>query len=311
MSTITVTTAFVVPSASVIPFTFIPAVVTINDTARVTHTTSISGTMTVFITIPATMVVITFTSLVLPTSDATTVTPTSSDSSAIIGGAVGGVILLLMITVVLCIVILCVRRCHRKGHNKLSYNFTELKHKDVAIYRDPSYDVTKANTVDSSYSLIKPGDSDVPITTNPSYNVPTKPYSKTGEDEYNYVQPNEFNQHSDSDESIKIITNPSYIGVVSEEDRATIFNATSDAKAHYPSYNATTKEYDYAYAHDSHLLHHNTVPSTTGDTKVQIHAAVNQSHHIQPIHSPYLSLVGNSANENEHFVINNQPKCDL
>ena len=41
------------------------------------------------------------------------------------------------------------------------------------------------------YDTINPGGSDAPITTNPSYNVHTKPYSKTSEDEYNYVQPND------------------------------------------------------------------------------------------------------------------------
>ena len=56
--------------------------------------------------------------------------------------------------------------------------------------------------MDYSYNTIKPvGGSDVPITTNPSYDVHTKPYSKTSEDEYNYVQPNEF---TDSDGYIKI-----------------------------------------------------------------------------------------------------------
>ena len=41
------------------------------------------------------------------------------------------------------------------------------------------------------YDTINPGGSDVPVTTNPSYNVHTKPYSKTSEDEYNYVKPND------------------------------------------------------------------------------------------------------------------------
>ena len=84
-----------------------------------------------------------------------------------------------MITVVLCIVILCVRRCHRKGipvDDKVFYNTAKLN-ENVAIENNPSYDVTKANTVGSLYSTIKPGESDVPITANPSYAVPTKPYS--------------------------------------------------------------------------------------------------------------------------------------
>ena len=64
-----------------------------------------------------------------------------------------------------------------------------IQNKDVTLHPNLSYDVAKANTVDSLYNTIEPGDVNVPITSNPSYNVPTKPYS---EDEYNYVQPNEF-----------------------------------------------------------------------------------------------------------------------
>ena len=76
---------------------------------------------------------------------------------------------------------------------------------DVTMDHNPSYDITKANTVDYSYDdTINPGGSDIPITTNPSYNVHTKPYSKTGEDEYNYVLPNELTQQSDVDGYVKI-----------------------------------------------------------------------------------------------------------
>ena len=63
---------------------------------------------------------------------------------------------------------------------------------------NPSYDVTKATTVDCTYDDTI--NLDVPITTNPSYNVHTKPYSKTSEDDYNYVQPND----TDADGYIKI-----------------------------------------------------------------------------------------------------------
>ena len=127
----------------------------------------------------------------------------NSDSVAIIGGAVGGVILLLMIIVVLCIVILCMRRSHRKKGLHIANNTTILN-TDVTMDNNPSYDITKVDTVDYSYDTINPGDSDVPITTNPSYNVHTKPYSKTSEDDYNYVQPNEPMQHSDVDGYIKM-----------------------------------------------------------------------------------------------------------
>ena len=56
-----------------------------------------------------------------------------------------------------------------------------------------------------SYETIKPGDWDIPITANPSYNVHTKHYGITSEDEYNYVSPNEFIQHSDIDGCTKLI----------------------------------------------------------------------------------------------------------
>ena len=73
-------------------------------------------------------------------------------------------------------------------------------------------------------------------------------------------------------------TNPSYeLG----EDRATAFSITSDTKADHSSHDATTEEYDYAYAHDDHLLHHNTPVSTTGDTKIT--------------RSPYLTLISNGV----------------
>ena len=114
----------------------------------------------------------------------------------------------------------------------------------------------------------------VPITTNPSYNIPTKPYS---EDEYNYVQPNEFNQRSGLEDTIKMDTNPSY-GVTTGGDRAIAFSAHSDTKA-------TTKQYDYDYVCDNRLLHRNTVANTTGDdVKKDIPTSVDQSHYMENIH---------------------------
>ena len=110
-----------------------------------------------------------------------------------------------MIIVVLCIVILCMRRSHRKKgfkDDKVTYSTSKLN-TDITMNHNPSYDVTKASTVDYSYDTINPGGSDVPITTNPSYNVHTKPYSKTSEDDYNYVQPND----TDVDGYIKIHPN--------------------------------------------------------------------------------------------------------
>ena len=205
-----------------------------------------------------------------------------SDIIPIIGGAVGVVILLLMITVVLlCIVILCMRRSYRKkgfsADDKVNYDLANLN-TDVKLDHNPSYVVTTPDTV--AYSTVKLCDSSVsitvtsnpsyyiPLTSNPSYNVPTKPYS---EDD-NYVQPNEYNQHS---ESIEMDTNPSYeVG----KDRTTVFSTT---KAGHSSHDATSEEYDYAYAQDDHLLHHNTTANTTDDTKIT--------------RSPYLTLVSNDA----------------
>ena len=102
----------------------------------------------------------------------------------------GVVVILLIIIVELCILILTLRWPHRKKDRGLhAVDNTANLNADVTMEYNPSYDVTKANTVD--YDTINPGGSDVPITTNPSYNVHTKPYSKTSEDEYNYVQPND------------------------------------------------------------------------------------------------------------------------
>ena len=115
-----------------------------------------------------------------------------------------------------------------------------------------------------SYDTINPGGSDVPITTNPSYNVHTKLNSKTSEDDYNYVQPNKLIPNKHSEDTIKMDTNPSY-GVNTGEDRATTFNATSDTKAHQSSHDATTKQYDYAYVHDDHILHHSKPSNATDD----------------------------------------------
>ena len=154
---------------------------------------------------------------------------------------------------------------------------------------NPSNDVTAPDL--AAYSTIQPRGRNsevsitsnpsyyVPITANPSYGVPTKPYS---EDECNYVQPNEFNQNLNLDGSIEICDNPSY-GVSIGEDRAAAFNTTSDAKAHQLPLNDVTLDYDYAYAHNDHLFHHNT--SVTDNTNVT--------------NSPYLTIV---SNENDKII---------
>ena len=64
--------------------------------------------------------------------------------------------------------------------------------------------------------------------------------------------------------TIKMQTNPSY-GVNIQEERAVATG--SDTKAHQPSHDATTEQYDYTYVQDDHLLHHNTSANTTGDAK--------------------------------------------
>ena len=220
-----------------------------------------------------------------------------SDSSSniipIIGGAVGGVILLLMITVVLCIVILCMRRCHRKGtfpvDNKVLYNTTKL-YENVTIDNNPAYDVTKANTVGSLYSTIKRVDSDVPITANPSYNIPTKPYSKAAsEDEY--LQLNQ----ADLEDIIKMDTNPSY-GVTTGGDRATGFSAHSNTKA-------TTKQYDYDYVCEDRLLHLNTTASTTGEAKRDIPASVDQSQYMENVHPVCIADNTQPSSDGEYGVV--------
>ena len=131
----------------------------------------------------------------------------SSNNNIIIGGSMGAVILLLMIIIALCTVMLFMR-CNKEGaslaEDKVFNNTTNLN-TNVTIINNPSYEVTKAN---APYK--KPGESNAAITINPSYSVPAKPYSKTSEDEYNYVQPSELNQHSGLEGIIKINVNPSY-----------------------------------------------------------------------------------------------------
>ena len=139
------------------------------------------------------------------------------------------------------------RRSRKDGKDpvddKVFYNTTDLN-TDVTMDNNPSYDITKcSSTVDSSYSTIKPGHSDVVMTTNPSYEIPDKPC----EDEYNYVQIDEFKQHSNLDERIKMDSNPSY-GVNTVDNRAIPFSTTNDIKAHRSSHDTTTEQHDYSIA---------------------------------------------------------------
>ena len=200
-----------------------------------------------------------------------------------------------MITVMLCIVILCMRRCHRKGtfpvDNQVLYNTTKLN-ENVTIDNNPAYDITKTNTVGSLYSTIKPGDSDVPITANPSYAVPTKPYSKAAsEDEYL-----QLNQHSSLEDTIKMDTNPSY-GVTTEG-----VSTHSDTKA-------MTKQCDYDYVCENRLLHQIAAASTTGEVKRDIPASVDQSHYMENVHPLCIADNAQPNSDGEYGVVN-QPKSD-
>ena len=74
----------------------------------------------------------------------------------------------------------------------------------------------------------------------------------------------------DLEDTIKMDTNPSY-GVTTGKDRTTVFSTTADTKAGHSSHDATTAEYDYPYAQNDHLLHHNTTANTTDDKKSPCH----------------------------------------
>ena len=145
-------------------------------------------------------------------------------------------------SVVSCILMLCMKRfCKKKASSvddRVSYSATKLN-KDVPTEDNPSYGVIRADN-----STIKQGDLDG---INLYYNVPIKSYSKTSEDECNYAQPS---QHLYLMETVKMDSNPSY-GVSMKESRA-IATENSDTKAQQSSYNATTKQYDYAYTHVNH-----------------------------------------------------------
>lgn len=185
-----------------------------------------------------------------------------------------------MVTSLLCIVILCLRKSQSKGtpvDDKVPYSMTELN-TDVIIKRNPSYDVIKPIAVEYSEPI----------------SSCTMSYSKTNQEEYSYVQPNEFMQHSDSGEVIRMSTRETSVG----KDSSITFSATtnSDTKADQSLSNVTVQQYDYSYIHDDHFLHHNAT-TNTGDViegNMQIHATVDQSHNTcSP--SPYLSPIRRST----------------
>ena len=191
-------------------------------------------------------------------------------------GAVGGFALLLMIIVFLCVMILCIIRCHKKEGKKVSCNTAQLN-TDVSIENNPSYDV---NSVRHSV---------VPITANPSYSDPTRPYSKISEDTYNYVQPNEFAQHSGLDRPIEMETNPSY-GVRIGKEKSTALSTTSDTRTYQSSHDATAMEYDDDYASSDHVLHY-----TSNITAAKQDNHIDKSHNAKTSQSYYFTLVTNSA----------------
>ena len=132
---------------------------------------------------------------VIPLDDARVSSGNSSSTGAIIGGAVGGVMLLMIVIVMMCIVILCMRR---RTYHKFLTKLHNNKNSTITKGNNPSYDNTN------------PEDSDIPITTNPSYDVLAKPYSEASEDEYNYVQVNKCADYLELEGTIEIDTNPSY-----------------------------------------------------------------------------------------------------
>ena len=216
----------------------------------------------------------------------------SSNTSAIIGGAVGGAILLLIIIVLMCIVILCMRRSHRKALTFPLDNKVHSKNANISMEKNPTCDVTTVNTMEHLYNTIKPGDSGIPITANPSYGVPTKP-SKASECKSDYVQPNECNEYLDLEDNIKMDTNPSY--GVTTGDRTT----ASKPKAHQSSHNAATKDYDYAYVHDDRLLHHNkTITDSNKDCK-QISVSIDQSLYMDNVHQFCIANNVQTSNKSE------------
>ena len=170
----------------------------------------------------------------------------STDGRIIIGVTMGGVILLLVIiTVVLCVVILYMKRYQKKKassvDDRVSYSATKLN-TNVSIEQNPSYVINVDN------NTIKPaGDVDVPITSNPSYNVHTKHMETIKMD----TNPLYGVSKGSSSKAIKMDTNPSY-----GEARATGFAIGSDTNAQQSSCNATTI-YDDQYVYsDGDYGHH-------------------------------------------------------
>ena len=170
----------------------------------------------------------------------------------------GAIILLLTIVIMLCAVVLCMNRTRDASSTAPSHN----------------------NGLNSRSSTIKLDF----ITTNISYNVPANSYniSVSSEDDYNYVQPNQFIRPSNLEDGIKMSANPSY-GVSGVTDRMTAFNTTktdSDAKPH-----PFSQQHDYDIAI--------TTSDNVEEDDDTIH--VDQRYTTKTIHFSYLSLITDSA----------------
>ena len=77
------------------------------------------------------------------------------------------------------------------------------------------------------------------------------------------IQPKEFTQQQDLNESTKMNTDPAYAGLSTREDRALIFSATvmhSNTKPHQPSHDATitVEQHDSVHMVSQHKVTHKT-----------------------------------------------------
>ena len=202
-----------------------------------------------------------------------------------IGGAVGGVVVFLLLAV-LCIVVMFVRwsrikQAYSIDKNRInndpstatvtvpntlpmtvkldSRNYDYVKHDQIALpyvhdgvkmEYNPSYGITSSSTNEPDLNVI--------IQPNPSYDV-VKPTRKTSEDQYGYVQPNEFvddssiHHHREAD-TVKMENNPSY-GLTSSENKAILQDLDAKVKiTPNPAYLSApksnhnkTSEYDYVH----------------------------------------------------------------
>ena len=133
------------------------------------------------------------------------------------------------------------RRSHRKKSD-IQVSLRNTKVNTVISKTGPSYDATNLYRADNT--AIKQS-SDVPITSNPYYEVSTKSSnSKGGECEYNYALPYQIKEHSDC---IKLDNNPSYKPITVKEARLTVFSANN--KAHQSSCSAATEQCHYVNAY--------------------------------------------------------------